>query len=75
MNLAIVIYTKPGCPYCEQVRVYYNSNGIPFNDYDAQNDRARRKEMLSYSGGDPTVPCIVEKGKYKGSGWGDPPRG
>ena len=75
MNLAIVIYTKPGCPYCEQARVYYNSNGIPFTDYDAQNDRARRKEMLSYSGGDPTVPCIIENGKYKGSGWGDPPRG
>ena len=34
-----------------------------------------RKEMLRFSGGDPTVPCIVEDGKYKGSGWGDPPRG
>jgi len=74
-NLALVIYTKPGCPYCDQARVYYNENSIPFTDYDAQNDRARRKEMLSYSGGDPTVPCIVEDGKYKGSGWGDPPRG
>ena len=75
LNLALVIYTKPGCPYCEQARVYYNENSIPFIDYDAQNDRARRKEMLKYSGGDPTVPCIVEDGKYKGSGWGDPPRG
>jgi glutaredoxin 3 len=75
INLALVIYTKPGCPYCEQARVYYNENGIAFTDYDAQNDRARRKEMLSYSGGDPTVPCIVEDGKYQGSGWGDPPRG
>jgi len=75
MNLALVIYTKPGCPYCEQARDYYNENSIPFIDYDAQNDRARRKEMLKYSGGDPTVPCIVEDGKDKGSGWGDPPRG
>ncbi len=73
--MAIVIYTKPGCPYCEQARVYYNENSISFTDYDAQNDRARRQEMLSYSGGDPTVPCIVEDGKYKGSGWGDPARG
>jgi hypothetical protein len=48
---------------------------MPFIDYDAQTDRARRTEMLSFSGGDPTVPCIVENGKYKGSGWGDPPRG
>jgi hypothetical protein len=31
--------------------------------------------MLAYSGGDPTVPCIVEDGSYVGSGWGTPPRG
>jgi glutaredoxin len=74
-TLALVIYTKPGCPYCEQARDYYNSKGIPFIDYDAQNDRARRAEMFKYSGDDPTVPCIVENGKYLGSGWGNPPRG
>lgn len=73
--MALVIYTKPGCPYCQQARDFYNSKGIPFTDYDAQNDRARRAEMFSYSGDDPTVPCIVEDGKYIGSGWGDPPRG
>jgi glutaredoxin len=74
-DLALVIYTKPGCPYCQQARDFYNSKGIPFIDYDAQNDKARRTEMFSYSGGDPTVPCIVEDGKYVGSGWGNPPRG
>jgi len=74
-KLALVIYTKPGCPYCQQARDHYNSKGISFLEYDAQNDRARRAEMFSFSGGDPTVPCIVENGKYVGSGWGDPPRG
>jgi len=73
--LSLVIYTKPGCPYCQQARDYYNSKGIPFTDYDAQNDKARRAEMFSYSNGDATVPCIVENGKYVGSGWGNPPRG
>jgi glutaredoxin len=48
---------------------------MPFLDYDAQNDRERRKEMLSFSKGDPTVPCIVQDGKYVKSGWGNPPRG
>jgi glutaredoxin 3 len=74
-RLSLVIYTKPGCPYCQQARDHYNSKGIAFIDYDAQTDRARRVEMLAFSGGDPTVPCIVQDGKYKGSGWGDPPRG
>ncbi len=73
--MAVVIYTKPGCPYCQQARDYYNSHGIAFADYDAQNNRKWRAEMLAFSSGDPTVPCIVEDGKYQGSGWGDPPRG
>lgn len=73
--MALVIYTKPGCPYCQQARDFYNSKGIPFIDYDAQTDLNRRKEMFSYSNDDPTVPCIVEDGKYIGSGWGNPPRG
>jgi glutaredoxin len=74
-ELALVMYIKPGCPYCQQARDHYNSKGIPFIEYDAQNDRARRAEMFSYSDGDPTVPCIVEDGNYLGSGWGTPPRG
>jgi glutaredoxin 3 len=73
--MGVVIYTKPGCPYCQQARDHYTSQGIKFKDYDAQNNRKRRAEMLKYSDGDPTVPCIVENGEYIGSGWGTPPRG
>jgi glutaredoxin len=74
-KVALVIYTKPGCPYCQQARDYYDSKGIAYTDYDAQNDRARRAEMFRFSGDDPTVPCIVENGKLVQSGWGDPLRG
>lgn len=73
--MGLVMYTKPGCPYCQQARDYYNSKGTSFRDYDAQNDRARRAEMFAYSNGDPTVPCIVLDDKYLQSGWGDPLRG
>ena len=44
-------------------------------DRDAQTNREYRVEMFKFSGGDPTVPCIVENGKYVQSGWGDPLRG
>jgi glutaredoxin 3 len=74
-TMSVIMYTKPGCPYCQQARDYYNENNIAFTEYDAQNDLARRKEMFAFSGGDPTVPCIVENGVYVGSGWGNPPRG
>jgi len=73
--MAVIIYSKPGCPYCEKAREYYEENNVPYTDYDAQNDKQRQKEMFAFSGGDPTVPCIVEDGKYIQSGWGDPPRG
>ena len=73
--MAIVMYTKPGCPYCQQARDHYNADGIAFTEYDAQSDKQHQSEMLKFSGGDPTVPCIVENGAYVGSGWGDPPRG
>ena len=73
--MGIVTCIKPSCSYCQQARDHYNSQGLAFNEYDAQNDHARRREMLAYSDADPTVPCIVEDGVYVGSGWGTPPRG
>jgi glutaredoxin 3 len=73
--MSLVIYVKPGCPYCQQARDHYNENNIPFIEYDAQNDKVRQREMLKFTGGDPTVPAIVENGEYVQSGWGDPLRG
>jgi len=73
--MSLVIYTKPGCPYCDKARAHYNEKGVEFTEYDAQNDKQRQDEMLEYSAGDLTVPCIVENGEYIGSGFGDPPRG
>lgn len=73
--MSLVIYVKPGCPYCQQARDHYNENNIPFIEYDAQNDKVRQREMLKFTDGDPTVPAIVENGEYLQSGWGDPLRG
>lgn len=73
--MALVMYVKPGCPYCQQARDHYNERGIEFIEYDAQNDLERQREMLEYSGGDLIVPCIVLDGEYVQSGWGDPPKG
>jgi glutaredoxin len=73
--MSLVMYVKPNCPYCQQAREHYTANKIDFVEYDAQNDPERRTEMLSFTGGDLTVPAFVENGVYIGSGWGDPPRG
>ena len=73
--MSIVMYVKPDCPYCQKARDYYNDNNIEFIEFDAQNDLEKQREMLELSGGDLTVPCIVQDGEYIMSGWGDPPRG
>lgn len=73
--MSLVIYIKPGCPYCQRARDYYNANNIEFIEYDAQNDKRRQEEMLEFTDGDLTVPTIVQNGRFVQSGWGDPPRG
>jgi glutaredoxin 3 len=73
--MSVEIYIKPGCPYCQKAKEYYDKNGVAFVEYDAQNDMKRQKEMLELSGSDLTVPCIVINGEYVQSGWGIPLRG
>jgi glutaredoxin 3 len=73
--MSLVIYTKPGCPYCLKAKDFYNKKNIPFIEYDAQNDKKRQIEMLELSGSDLTVPCIVQNGEHIQSGWGNPLRG
>jgi glutaredoxin 3 len=65
----LTIYTKPGCPYCQKARDFYNAAGIPFDDRNAQDNLEYRKDMLRITEGNPTVPVIVEDGKLKQIGW------
>lgn len=67
--MGVIIYTKPGCPYCEKAREHYNARKIAFEDRNAQDNLDYRKEMLAIAHGDPTVPAIVENGVLKQSGW------
>ena len=65
----VVIYTKPGCPYCAKAKDWYTQQGIAFEERNAQDNREYRREMFSYSDGDPTVPVIIIDGKLKQIGW------
>ena len=73
--MSLVLYTKPGCPYCRKAMDFYDAEGIAYTEYDAQNDKERQNEMLKFTDGDLVVPAIVENGVYVGSGWGTPRRG
>lgn len=66
---AVIIYTKPGCPYCAKAKSWYDEHGITFEERNAQDNRKYRAEMFAYTDDDPTVPTIVENGKLKQIGW------
>ena len=68
-SLSLILYTKPGCPYCAKAREYYTTQGIPFEDRNAQDNEVYRREMLAFTDGDRTVPTIVEDGKLSQIGW------
>ncbi len=65
----VVMYTKPGCPSCAKAMAWYIEQKIAFTEKNAQDNREYRKEMFSFSDGDPTVPVIVEGGRLKQIGW------
>jgi glutaredoxin 3 len=65
----VIIYTKDGCPHCAKAIGWYRSQGIGFEERNAQRNQDYRREMLLHSNNDPTVPVIVEGGKLKQIGW------
>ena len=38
----VVIYTKPGCPYCSKAKTWYREEGIDFVEKNAQDNLAFR---------------------------------
>lgn len=65
----VVIFTKPGCPYCTQAMTWYGDQGIKFCEKNAQDNLEYRREMFAFSNNDPTVPVIIVDGKLKQIGW------
>lgn len=62
----IVLYTKPGCPYCVSAKALLQRKGADFTDIVASNDPAKKQEMIQKSGGRMTFPQIFIGGKHIG---------
>ena len=54
----VVIYTKPGCPYCKAAKEDLTSHGVPFREMDVTADPAIREEAIARAGM-ASVPVIV----------------
>jgi glutaredoxin 3 len=62
----VVIYTKPGCPYCIMAINLLKKKGVAYQEIIASNDPALRQEMYERSGGGYTFPQIFINGRHIG---------
>ena len=65
----IELYTTAGCPYSEAAREDLEWRGVDFIEYDVEWDEEALGRMLGLTGGNRTVPVIVEEGKPVQVGW------
>jgi len=62
----VVLYTKPGCPYCMAAMGLLARKGVDFTEIVASNDPDKKAEMIEKSGGKATFPQIFIDGKHIG---------
>lgn len=62
----VVIYTKPGCPYCHMAKGLLSRKGVTFGEVDILRERDRRSEMIARANGRTTVPQIFVGGVHVG---------
>lgn len=59
----LLIFGKDGCPYTQNARDHYVSEGVPFEYVNVRKNPADLERMLKYSQGARRVPIIVENDK------------
>lgn len=59
----VVIYTKPGCPYCAGAMAHFQKKGVAFEEVSVPGNAAALDEMLKVNGGQRRVPTMVVDGK------------
>ncbi len=69
MGGSVVLYTAAGCEFSEAAREDLQWRGVEFVEYDVEKDPEARERMLGITGGNRTVPVLVEEGKPAQIGW------
>jgi glutaredoxin 3 len=65
----VILYTTSGCPLSAAARKELEWRGVDFVEYDVEKDREAYGRMTELTGGNRTVPVIVEEGKPVQVGW------
>jgi glutaredoxin len=64
------LFGTKSCPYTQEMREWLEWKGHDYVEYDVETEHpAARTRMIAISGGQRTVPILVEGGKLKQVGW------
>ena len=55
----MIMYVKPGCPYCDQARAGLAAKGVEWEERDATANPAWKRELMDHSRGSGMVPTMV----------------
>jgi len=50
MDKKVMIYSTPGCPFCNMAKKFLKDNNVDFEDSDVSTDRTKAQEMIQKSG-------------------------
>ena len=63
------LYGTKACQYTQEMREWLEWRGAEFVEYDVEADRAARERMRELSGGQRTIPVLIEEGRVVQVGW------
>jgi glutaredoxin len=55
----VVMYVKPGCPYCQTAREHLAAEGARVEERDATRDATWKAELMAYTNNRGVVPTLV----------------
>ena len=65
----VELFGTATCPYTRDLREWLELRGTEFDEYDVELDAAARARMRTLTGGERTVPVLVEDGRVVQVGW------
>jgi glutaredoxin len=57
--MTVVMYVKPGCPYCQAAREHLAAEGTSVEERDATQNESWKAELMGYTNNRGLVPTIV----------------
>ncbi|MGH7719175.1 MAG: Uxx-star family glutaredoxin-like (seleno)protein [Gemmatimonadaceae bacterium] len=69
MATGVELYGSSSCPYTRELREQLQWEQRDFVEYDVEADDAALRRMMALTGGQRTVPVLVEEGRVAQIGW------